>query len=214
MKLYSMPGTCALSVHIALEWAQARYQLQMMAHGDNRQPAYLAINPSGKVPAIELDNGRVLTEAAAILTWIVDTYPQALLGATSDRPLERFSLDELLSYLTSEVHVAFGPFFAPSRYLDDPAQIDALKAKSLERVSGHMAQLDSAIRQSGFALGDHRSVADAYLYVLTRWADYLPTGIASFPSLIRFRATMENDPGVLRALTAQGMSRLGSGLDH
>lgn len=209
MKLYSMPGTCALSVHIALEWAQAPYQLQMMAHGDNRKPAYLAVNPSGMVPALVFDDGRVLTQAAAILMWIVDSYPQAGLGATSDRPLERFSLDERLSYLTSEVHVAFGPFFAPSRYLDDADRFEALKAKSLERVSAHMSQLNDSVRVSGFALGDRRTVADAYLYVLTRWADYLPQGISPFPNLARHRDTMESDPGVLRALAAQGMSKLG-----
>ena len=210
MKLYSMPGTCALSVHIALEWVGVPYQLVLMAHGDNRAPDYLAINPSGKVPAMTLDDGRVLTQAAAILTWLVDTYPGSALGATSDRPLERFSLDEMLSYLTSEVHVAFGPFFGPSRYLDDPGQFDALKQKSLEQVAEHLATLDTTLGGATWLLGN-RSVADAYLYVLARWADNLPDGIGRFANLARFRAAMELDPAVAAALVAQGMKPLGRG---
>ncbi len=211
MKLYSMPNTCALAVHIALEWVGAPFELAMMAHGDNRSPGYLAINPSGKVPAVALDNQRVLTEAAAILRWLVDTYPDARLGTAGGQPLERFALDEMLSYLTSEVHVAFGPFFAPARYLDDEKQFDALKRKSLDQVAEQLATLDATLGKATFLLGD-RSVADAYLYVLARWADYLPNGIHPFANLARFRAAMEQDAGVAKALVGQGMKTLGSGL--
>ncbi len=211
MKLYSMPGTCALSVHIALEWTRVPYDLELMAHGDNRQPSYLIINPSGKVPAIVLDDGRVLTQAAAILIWLVDSHPEARLGARSDRALERFELDERLAYFTSEVHASFGPFFAPSRYLDEDSRFDALKAKSLEQVSDHMSALDGMLGGASFILNDRRSVADAYLYVLTRWADNLPRGIRPFPNLGRFRVRMEADPGVMAALAAQGMAPVGSG---
>jgi glutathione S-transferase len=210
MKLYSMSGTCALSVHIALEWIGAPYQLVMMQHGDNRAPAYLAINPGGKVPAVQLDDGRVLTQAAAILTWLVDTYPDSDLGATSSRPLQRFALEEALAYLTSEAHVAFGPFFGPARYLDDETQFDALKGNSLQQVAERMAPLDAQLRDGAYLLGV-RTVADAYLYVLTRWMDYLPGGVAPFANLARFRAAMERDSAVAGALTAQGLAPLGAG---
>ena len=104
-----MPGTCALAVHIALEWAAAPYELVLMAHGDNQKSEYLAINPSGQVPAIVLDDGQVLAQAAAILTWIVDTHPGAELGPASAHPLARFRLEEALAHLTSDIHAAFGP---------------------------------------------------------------------------------------------------------
>ena len=81
MKLYSMAGTCALSVHIVLEWIRAPYKVKVMARGDNHADAYLEINPSGQVPALQLDDGRVLTEASAILTYLADRYPSASLGA-------------------------------------------------------------------------------------------------------------------------------------
>ena len=76
MKLYSMAGTCALSVHIVLEWIGAPFEVEMMARGDNHADAYLAINPSGQVPALQLDDGRVLTEASAILTYHQSPLPQ------------------------------------------------------------------------------------------------------------------------------------------
>jgi len=210
MKLYSMPGTCALSVHIALEWIGAPYQLELMAHGDNRQPQYLTVNPSGKVPSVVLDDGRVLTQAAAILTWLVDVNPTAGLGATSDQPLDRFELEECLSYLTSEVPVAFGPFFAPSRYFDDESQFEALKQKSLDLVAAHMTALDGVLANASYLVRNNRSVADAYLYVLTRWIDNLHGGIKPFRHLARFRAAMEQDPGVALALAGQGMKPLGA----
>ena len=92
MKLFSMTGTCALSVNIALEWVGQPFEVELMPRGNNRKEAYLAINPRGKVPAVVLDDGTVLTEAAAILTWLVDAYPDAGLGATSNQPLRRFKI--------------------------------------------------------------------------------------------------------------------------
>lgn len=86
MKLFTIPGTCALSVHIVLEWVGARYDLEVMGRGDNRSSGYLEINPSGQVPAMQLDDGRVLTEAAAILIYLADVFPKANLanGGGSD----------------------------------------------------------------------------------------------------------------------------------
>lgn len=162
------------------------------------------------LPAIVLDDGRVLTQAAAILAWLADTHPESRLGPASARPLDRFELEEMLSYLTSEVHVAFGPFFAPSRYLDTQIDFDALRRKSLHQVAGHMATLDAILARKSFVLAT-RSVADAYLYVLVRWIDNLPGGIRPFPNLARFRSEMEQDAGVGRALAGQGMVPLGHG---
>lgn len=179
-----------------------------MPRGNNRKEAYLAINPRGKVPAVVLDDGTVLTEAAAILTWLVDAYPDAGLGATSNQPLRRFKIAEALSYLTGDVHLAFGPFFGPDRYSDDEAQYGALRKKSLEQVAMHMSQLDEMLNDHPYMLAE-RSVADAYLYVLTRWADYLPNGIRPFPKLASFRIRMESDEAVQRALGAQKLEPLG-----
>ena len=130
MKLFSMPGTCALSVHIVLEWIGAPFDVEVMNRGDNRTPAYLAINPSGQVPALRLDDGTILTEAAAILPFLAESFPEAGLDS-DDSALGRYRLAQLLSFLTGEVHVAFKPFFMPQRFLADEAQFAALKANPL-----------------------------------------------------------------------------------
>jgi glutathione S-transferase len=211
MKLYSMAGTCALSVHIALLWANADHTLVMLARGDNRNAEFLAINPTGQVPAIVLDDGTVLTEAAAILTWIIDSHPHAMVGPRSDQPLERFRVAQALAMLTSEVHAAFGPFFAPARFLDDEATFAALRRQSLQRVAGHLAAIDAGMAGKQWLVNDRRSVADAYLYVITRWADNLPGGIGAFANLARFRDAMEADSDVAGALAAQELRPLGAG---
>ena len=209
MKLYSMTGTCALSVNIALEWMGQPFEVELLPRGDNRKQAYLTVNSRGKVPTVMLDNGIVLTEAAAILTWLVDTYPDAALGATSEQPLSRFAIAEALSYLTSDVHAAFGPFFGPEHYSNDKRQYSALQEKSLEQVAMHLSSLDDMLSEHPYMLAAGRSVADAYLYVLTRWADYLPDGIRPFPRLASFRIRMESDEAVQRALGAQKLAPVG-----
>ena len=208
MKLYSIPGTCALSVHIALEWIGAPFTVDVMAHGDNRTPAYLALNPSGQVPALALGGGPVLTEAAAILFYLADAFPEAGLGG-GETPIARYGLIQLLSYLTGEVHVAFKPYFTPQRFLDDEAQFPELRAHAFTVLAPMLRALEARLGGGAFILEDRRSVADAYLYVLLRWAQEAPGGLSSYPGLLRFRACMERDPGVGRALAGEGMSAVG-----
>jgi glutathione S-transferase len=202
MKLYSMAGTCALSVHIVLEWIGAPFEVEVMTRGDNHADAYLAINPSGQVPALQLDDGRVLTEALAILTYLADCYPSAALGGGED-PYDRYALAQLMSYLTSEVHVAFKPFFTPQRFLDDDSQFEALQAKAFVVLAPMLQHLEKRLGKNRFILAGRRSVADPYLYVLLRWAENAPTGLTPYPNLARYRETLDRDPHVMRALSQQ-----------
>ena len=204
-----MTGTCTLSVNIALEWMGQPFEVEPMRHGDNRKQAHLTVNALGKMPAVMLENGIVLTEAADILTWLVNTYPDAALGATSEQPLSRFAIAEALNYLTSDVHTAFGPFFGPEHYSNDKRQYSALQEKSLEQLSMHLSSLDDMLSEHPYMLAAGRSVADAYLYMLMRWADYLPDGIRPFPQLASFRIRMESDGAVQRALGSQKLAPVG-----
>lgn len=202
-KLYTMPGTCALAPHIALEWIGEPYELEVMKHGQHREPEYLKVNPKGKVPALVLEDGRVLTEAAAILTYLTDRYPQANLGMGND-PYERYQLEEWLSYMTSEVHADFAPHFAPQKFIDDQSQYDAVRQATYQRLRQHYTTLDQRIEKHLLAPG--RTVVEPYLYVLTRWVDQTPMEIADYPNLKRFREQMSEDAGVKRALEMQGMT--------
>lgn len=204
MKLYAMPGTCALAPNIALQWAKADYEVALMRHGDQRRTGFLKINPMGQVPALELDDGRILTEAAAILVWIAETYPDADLGG-SDAD-QRYAVNQWLSFMTSEVHASgYGPHFAPQRFHPDEGQHETVRATAHERLQGLYEQLEKRLDGRAHPVDDRRTVADAYLFVLTLWIDMTPVALANFPGLESFRQAMQADPGVNRALELQGM---------
>lgn len=204
LKLYAMPNTCALAPHIALEWINKPYDLKLLKRGQNREPEYLQVNPKGKVPAIVLDDGRILTEAAAILIYLAEQFPQANLGNGND-PYDRYKLEELLAYMTSEVHADFAPHFVPQRFINDESQYDALRQATYKRLHEHYTSLNERLEGKNYTVGIRRTVADPYLYVLTRWIDQTPLGINNYPNLKRFRSQMSNDTAVLRAIAMQGI---------
>lgn len=205
MKLYAMPGTCALAPNIALQWAGADYDVVLMKHGDQRKPEYLEINPMGKVPALVLEDGSVLTEAAAILNWIADTHPDADLGGRDAD--ERYRINQWLSFMSSEVHASgYGPHFGPQRFHPDEAEHERVRATAHERLRGLYAELERRLDGNAHPLGGRRTIADAYLYVLVLWIELTPLSLDDYPGLKRFREAMRADDGVSRALELQGMN--------
>ena len=208
MKLFSITGTCAVSVAVVLHWIGEPFELALMNPGQNRTPDYLAVNPSGQVPALQLDDGRVLTEAAAILPFLASAYPDARLGCGS-HPDQMFRLARMMSYLTSELHVAFKPHFTPQHFLDDPDQFPALRTRAWVILGPMLEALDATLAKQTFLLGDRRTVADAYLYVILRWVNEGPSGIEPYPALARYRAEAERDLGVRQALADHNMPVLG-----
>ena len=85
IKLYYAPNACSRGPHIALEEAGAVFEAVRVdvRGGEQRSPAYLALNPKGRVPTLVTDKG-VLTECTAILAWIAQTWPQAKLAPLDD----------------------------------------------------------------------------------------------------------------------------------
>lgn len=123
MKLYYAPGTCALAVHIALEWTGIEYEAERVKLGS---AAFLKINPLGMVPSLKDGDHRIMTQADAILKYVKARFPQADLGVQPD-PFSQFELDEALAFLTGDFHPAFWPFFTPGRFTtntDDAALAD------------------------------------------------------------------------------------------
>lgn len=203
MKLFYMPGACSLSDHIALEWAGADYQLEQVARERLKSPDYLALNPSGAVPALEVEPGWVLTENVAILQLVAQRYPEAALGGSNER--ERFEVLRWTANLASDVHKAFLPLFAPQRFAEGEEATAVVQRKAVENVRAQLARIDTALSGREVLVGDRRSVADAYLYVILRWAAGKAGGLEEFPELLRFKAAMDKDPGVQRALAAEGL---------
>ena len=201
MKLYTMPNTCALSVQIAIRWAGLDIPVEVMPSGGSRMPAYLAINSHGKVPALILEDGSVLTEAAAILPYVAELAPSARLGG--DNILERARMAQALGFMIGEVHSDWTPHFAPQLFLATGVASGELEAMTFERLAPQYAFLEASLGGNPWLVFGRRTIADAYLYMLARTADLMPEGLTPYPMLSAFRARLELDPGVVAALAEQ-----------
>jgi len=173
-QLYYAPGACSVTAHAALEWLQAQGLARYTAHklllpqGDQRKAEYLAINPRGKVPALMLADGAVLTETLAILRYLHAAHPEAALLPAE--PLAEARGWEWLSWLSSAVQShAFMLVFYPMRFVPDEAGQTALEAHGRALLQQHWADLESRLPTEGFALGAF-SIVDVHLTVFYRWA--------------------------------------------
>jgi glutathione S-transferase len=160
MKLYYAPGACSLASRISLheaglaaDFERVDVQTKITEQGYD----YIAINPKGYVPMLVLDDGTVVTENIAILELVADRKPELGPGG----PLGHTKLLEMLSYLSSELHVAFKPFWHDASETEKAAAGEAV-SRRLEYLEGHIAEL--------YLFGPRFTVADAYLFVMLRWA--------------------------------------------
>ncbi|HET9642636.1 MAG TPA: glutathione transferase GstA, partial [Burkholderiaceae bacterium] len=165
MKLYYSPGTCALSPHIVLHEAGLPFEAVSMSTKTHKLADgsdYYEINPKGYVPALEFDNGDRLTEGPAIVQWIADQVPDRRLTPPAGT-MERYRLVEWLNFITAELHKSYGLIF-------NPAMPDEAKSLVRTKLRERYEYVDRQLSGSKFLLGDDFSVADAYLFVVTRWA--------------------------------------------
>nr|WP_298379105.1 glutathione S-transferase [uncultured Halomonas sp.] len=201
--LYTMPGTCSLAPNIAVAWLDAPIEIHNLAYGDHKKQDYLDINPKGKVPALRFDDGDVLTELPAILAWLGAAHGSE--NYARDTKLGRKEA-EALSYMSSEIHSTYAGHFGPNKLADSDAAQKEVTHKAYDNLKGYYKQLEEQLKVNGgnWYLGE-RSFADAFLYVLTRWLDQTPLSMDDYPALKKFRANMEADEGVKKALKRQDM---------
>ncbi|MGO1073098.1 glutathione S-transferase N-terminal domain-containing protein [Lysobacter sp. CA199] len=202
MKLYSKPGACSTADHIALQWTGGAFEVEVLDKDSLKAPAYLAINPVGAVPAV-VDGDFVLTQNAAIMGYIADTFPQARLAGDGSAQ-QRAEAARWLSFVNSDVHPAFLPIFAPGRFHPDTDQADTLRQHARERLRGLYASADQRLADRQWLAG-FRSYADPYLYITLRWADAVKVDLSGYAHLAAFKQRMEADAGVQAALKAEGL---------
>jgi glutathione S-transferase len=200
MKLYYSPGACSLSPHIALLEAGLKFDL-VLASTKTKKLAdgsdFMLINPKGSVPVLELDNGERLTEGPAIVQYIADQAPAKQL-APANGTMSRYRLQEWLNFITSELHKGFSPLFNPATTEEYKPQV---RAKLAERFAWVNEQLEG----KQFLMGEQFSVADAYLFVVSNWGQYVGVDVAGYPNLVAFRARVAARPAVIAAMTAEGL---------
>jgi glutathione S-transferase len=184
MKLYSHPGSCSSAVHIILNEVGQNFELiKLDLFGDRILPDgrnFNDINPKGYVPVLELDNGELITEIAAILLYLGDLYPESgIVPANGD--MQRTKLQEWLAFLNSEVHMTLGLFFKPE--LEGP-----MKDIASDKLSSRLQLLDDHLSKNDYLLGEQFSVADTYLYIILSWPAMLKMDISQYTNLIASQA--------------------------
>ena len=200
MKLYFSPGACSLSPHIVLEEAglPAEYvKVDLRSHQIAGGADFHAINPKGYVPALQLDNGTLLTEGPAIVQYLADQAPASRL-APENGTIARYQLQEWLNYLTSEIHKSLGMLFDASL----PAEV---RAAVVERIGKRFDFLSQQLGGKQYLTGDNFTVADAYLFTLLNWKDWLKLDLSKWPVLVAYHARVAARPKVQAALKAEGL---------
>ncbi len=200
MKLYYTPGACSLAPHIVAREAGLSIDLvkvDLSKHLTENGENYRAINPKGYVPAVTLDDGSLLTEAAAVIQYLADRKPDAGL-APANGTMDRYRLIEWLTFISSEIHKGFGPLW-------NPTTPDSVKAATKERLATRFAHLDEILAKQPFLMGETFTIADAYLFTVVNWTNFHAIDISSFKNLSAFMGRVAARPKVKEALVAEGL---------
>lgn len=203
MKLYYSTGACSLSDHIVLEWIGKPYEAQKVSREERAGADFKKLNPAGAVPVFEQD-GWVLTQNAAILNYLADSFPEAKLGGDGT-PKGRAEVNRWLAFVNSDVHPAFKPLFGSTAYLEDAAAIEKTKAYAHATLRTLFTRADAQLASRDWIAGS-RSIADPYLYVVLRWAKGVEVDLGGLDNLARFVARIEADPAVQKVLKEEGLS--------
>ncbi|MRT26409.1 glutathione S-transferase [Candidatus Pantoea symbiotica] len=200
MKLYCKPGACSLSPHIValecgLDFTQVNVDLQKKVTEQGED--YWQINPKGQVPALQFDDGSILTEGVAIVQYLADLKPDRNLLAPTGS-LTRYHTLEWLSYVSSELHKGFSPLFRP----DTPEEYKAIARAQLEK---KYQQVNEALQDKQWLLGLRFTVADVYLFVVTRWAKAIKLDLSGLDALEAWFSRVAERPAVQAALKAEGL---------
>jgi len=199
MKLYLTPGTCSMASNIALHEAGIPFELVKVDKRTKRANGidFLTINPKGYVPALQLDDGQVLTENVVVLQYIADLNPAAKL-APPVGTMERYRLQEWLSFINSEVHKSFSPLFSSEATED-------IKTYARNNLAKRLAYVEKALGDNKYLLGDQFTIADAYLSTVLGWGSHVAVDIG--PRLKAYVDGVRARPHVIEAMTAEGLIR-------
>ena len=202
MKLFYATGACSLSPDIVAREAGIDLPLQKVdlktktiaAEGD-----YFAINPKGSVPALQLDDGQVLTEGPTIVQYLADLKPEKGLAPPAGT-MARYRLQEWLGYINSELHKTYSPLFRP----DTPAET---RAERLAYLAKRYSIVEKQLAAHPYLLGESFTAADAYLFTVTNWAAGVKFDLSPFPNVRAFQDRVAARPAVKAAMQAEAQSK-------
>lgn len=193
MNLFYYPAACSLADHIALIEAGLPFKLISIDREKRTEDGrdFLALNPKGYTPALEMDDGTVLTENQVILAYIAEQSGKLL----PDEPMLRWRAREALAFMSSEIHGAYLPFF---RDLPEPE-----KQRAREKVKKAFAILADQMGDKPFLVGQTFTIADCYLFWILMAAP--KSGVELPGNLQACLDRMTAMPSVVQALEAEGL---------
>ena len=194
MKLYFKPGACSLSPNIVFREAGLPVEF---VRADTRSPEFAKINPKGYVPVLELDDGQHLTEGVAIVQYLADQKPASGLAPAAGT-LERYRLQEWLTFIGTELHKSLGSLF-------NPATPDAAKEMAKTNVAKRLAYLNDQLANRQYLTGSTFTVADAYAFTVVNWTNFLGIDLKAYPNLTAYMGRVGGRPKVQEALKAEGL---------
>lgn len=200
MKLYFSPAACSMAPHIVanelgipLTLEKTDTRTKKTASGED----FYAINPKGYVPALQLDNGELLTEGPVISQYLADSKPGNTVMPAAGT-LARYRVQEMLGYINSELHKTFGALF-------NPAIGDDAKAERIAYAKKRYALVEQQLAKGPYLFGEDFTAADAYLFTVTGWAKFLNIDMSEFPHLMAFQRRVASRPAVQATMKAEGL---------
>lgn len=201
MKLYYSPAACSMSPHIALRESGLPFELvqvDLRAKKTLDGEDFLAISPKGQVPALQLDDGQLITEGPAIVQYIADRVPEKKLAPAAGT-VERYRVQEWLNFVATELHKNFGLIFKYS-------SIDGLAAALSEAIVERVKFIAPHLEQREWLVGDHFTVADGYLFTALTWCRFIQIDLAPWPSVTAFMERVAARPAVREVLKVEGLA--------
>ncbi len=200
MKLYYAPGACSLASHIALHETGLAFEIEKVDFATKKTASgkdFNQVNPKGYVPAIKLNDGSVLTEGGAILQYIADQQPDSGLAPKAGT-MERYRLQEWLTFIGTEIHKTFSPLFNKSA-------AEEVKNNARNLLTKRLGYVETQLANKPYLMGDKFSVADAYLFTVVNWSNFTGFDLGPFPKLKEYMARVAARPKVQAAMQAEGL---------
>lgn len=202
LKLHLTPGSCTTGIHILMQELDLLFEVRLvnLPRGDHRSEAFLAINPKGSIPVLELDDGSAITEFQAIAWWLARQHPEA--GLLPADPQDEVRVLEVMGYVVGSIHMqGFARIFTSDAFASTEADHQAVKRQGKEIVEQGFVVVDAQLNDRGYVL-DAFSIADAALFYVEFWAMHL--GMTLPPRCRRHYETMLQRPAVAQILIEEG----------
>ena len=199
MKLYYAPGACSLSPHIVLEESGLPFELEKVDLQTKETASghdFYLVNTKGSVPALELDDGQVLTEGAAIVQYLGDQVPEKEL-IPLPKTMERYRVMEWLNFIATELQKSFTPIFNPA--------YTSCREEARKTLLRQFDFVDRRLTGKSYVMGERFTVVDAYLFTISTWIEAAELSVDQWKALSAYRKRISERPAVYKAMMAEGL---------